>query len=59
MSIYGETITGDHQPLLTDGIPTAGASEAKIAADAPAALAYLKRRDALDLADMLGIGDVA
>lgn len=59
MSIYAEAITGDHQPLLTDGIPTVSASETKIAADAPAARRYLARHGALDLADMLGIGGVA
>lgn len=56
MSIYAEPITGDHQALLTDGIPTVSASETAIAVDAPAARRYLTRHNALDLADMLGIG---
>ena len=45
-------------PLESDGIPAATTSEAVIAELAPAAPAYL-RRDALDLADMLGIGGAA
>ena len=48
----------DHQPLDTDGIPTASASEATIALVAPAALANLTRMGALDLAPM-PLGDVA
>lgn len=59
MSIYAEAITGDHVPLMSDGIPTVSASEEIIAVDAPAARRYLARHDALDLADMLGIGDAA
>lgn len=59
MKPYAESIVSDHQPLVLDGVPHVGASEARIAADAPTALAYLRRRGALDLADMLGIGGAA
>ena len=55
MNHYPEPISADHAPLITDGIPHVGASEALIAADAPAALAYLRRRGAEDLAEMLGV----
>lgn len=47
--------TVDHQSLTADEIPLASTSEAAIATDAAAALAYLTRRDALDLAPMLGL----
>lgn len=49
----------DHRPLESDGIPVASTSEAAIALDAPAALAYLRRRGAEDLAEMLGIAGAA
>ena len=40
-------------------LPTLHASNALINQDAPAALAYLRRRGAEDLADILGIGGAA
>jgi hypothetical protein len=40
-------------------LPTLKASNARIATDAPAALAYLRRRGALDVAEALGLGGVA
>ena len=46
-------------PLESDGIPAATTSEAVIAELAPAALAYLRRRDALDLVEVLGLGGAA
>lgn len=52
-------MTADHQPLESDGIPAASTSEARIATDAPAALAYLRRRGALDVAEALGLGGAA
>ncbi|WP_370291548.1 hypothetical protein [Nocardioides sp.] len=45
--------------MQTGDLPSAFASEALMADDAPAALAFLRRHDALDLAPMLGLGDVA
>lgn len=39
----------------TPEMPTAHESEAKIATDAADAIAYLKRRGALDLIDTLGL----
>lgn len=46
----------DYTPMLTaDGEQNVATIEAAIAADAPAARAYLARVGALDLAPMLGI----
>lgn len=49
----------DYSPILADGQTTARTSEQQIAADAAAARAYLARHGAMDLADMLGIAEVA
>jgi hypothetical protein len=48
-------IPEEYQPLDADTIPTAHASEAVIARDAEAALAYLRRVGALDVAECLGL----
>ena len=47
--------TADHRPLEADTLPTAAASEDVIARDAAAALAYLRRVGALDVAECLGL----
>lgn len=52
-------MSADHQPLESDGIPAASTSEALIAADSEAALRYLKRRGAMDVAEALGIAGAA
>jgi hypothetical protein len=52
-------IPEEYQPLDGDTIPTAHASEAVIAQHAAAALAYLRRVGALDVAEMLGLGGAA
>lgn len=53
------TTFGDHRPLTSDAEPLAMRSEAATANHADAAVAYLRRMGALDLAPMLGIGEVA
>lgn len=52
------TSSMDHSPLESDGIPTASHSQAAIDLDATAALRYLARVGAMDVAEMLGLGDV-
>lgn len=45
--------------ITSTDLPLASESDAVTAKHAPDALAYLRRCDALDLADMLGIGGAA